>query len=865
MIQKILTCLASLLLYFQIQAQSNQLHPGDIAIIAFQSDNNDQFAFLCLVDMAPSTQIQFSEKGWNASLSNPAFVSTSEGVHTWTSPNNSIPRGTVIVVSFNNLGTSPIANFGTIQSTAAAKLSTSGDELIAFQGSPANPSFIYAFSSRPWINTGTPTSNQSWLPATLINGISARDFSTENDNQYFKLTDYSDIKDSILTAIGNTKNWTRSNTRFSNLPNWHFEISSQYFLKPLANPTLLDSWGPLTDGSGTAPASFLENAALFHISNQSGIIALTNHWTLENLLIPENVFLSIGKYQLSVNELKDSSKGFLMGSDESNLEIRGKSGALRFDNNHAILNKLTLTKSASTHLMSPLKINSNQQIGIVTLGDSATLFTNGFLILSSSERGSSVLAAMGKSAVISGSVEVQKYIPSGKRSFRFLAHPFANSLSLLQLMADIDITGIQGSSNGFTPTNTNNPSAFWYNPIVGDVSQNEMGWTAFTHTNGLGANGWYPKQGIRLNIRGSKGEGLNGLPYIPSAIILHLHDSLNTGDQTAILTKNSSNAGFNLLGNPFASPIDMSKLQIGDHINPNYYLWDPYLGNKGGYACYPFSNSISLPSFAAFFAQTRDSSLGNQILFPETCKNSSGDFLKVLGVSEKITNQLELIVQSDSIIWDRSVIIFKTDASDSVDIYDAKKLMNPELNLFSWSSEKVRLCIDTRSSLHANRIPLGLLATIPKTYQIKVTQFPAIAGFDFYLIDKLKVTKTLLKSGGIYSFQVDSFPLPKDSIRFEIQMLANSIPMNTIEVSKLSCLAFPNPTGDQISLSIQSPQLLPINISVCNALGQSLLKKDLAPSHQVLFEVNMDKWRSGIYFITISNKEEKIVQKIIKY
>ncbi|MEI6087098.1 MAG: T9SS type A sorting domain-containing protein [Bacteroidota bacterium] len=862
---KILSCLATLLFFLPILAQDTHLKPGDIAIIAFQSDNNDQFAFLCLVDIAPTTQIQFSEKGWNASLPTPAFVSTTEGVHTWTAPNVTLARGTVVIISFNSLGTAPLANYGTVRSSAAAKLSTSGDELIAYQGTAVAPEFIYAFGSRPWINSGIPTSNQSWLPSTLINGFTARDFATENDNQYFKWIENADTKDSILAFIGNTKNWTRSNTRFSSLPNWHFQILTNYYLKAATNPIFLESWDTQPNGSGIAPLSFTTTGTVFHLINQTGSIVLTDNWTLDRLMIHENVSLSIKSYQLSITNMMDSSKGFIQGSDESALIIRGKSGPLRFENSNAILNKLILLSGASASLFNKLNIVSHHEIGSVNLGDSAQLNTNGFLILSSSEKGSSTLATMGKGAILTGLVEVQKYIPSGKRNFRFLGHPFANSISLNRLTTDIDITGKDGSLNGFTTTSTNNPSAFWYNPIAGDQNNNEVGWTAFTNTNGFNMNAWQPKQGIRINLRGSKGEGLNGQSYLPSPITLHLKDSLNTGNQVATLIKNAHNDGYNLIGNPFAAEIDMSKLQIGEKIIPNYYLWDPYLGNKGGYICYPFSNSIFLPSFAAFFAQTLDSSMGNQIQFPETCKLSNSKLIKVLGITNKTNNQLELLVEADSIIWDRALFIFKTNGTDSVDFFDAKKLMNPDFSLFSWSAEKVKLCIDTRSNLHATKIPLGLITTLSKTYQLKVNQIPEITGYDFFLIDKFAERKLLLKNGLSYAFVVDSLPLQKDSIRFEIQMTAKSIPVNSIEISKFSCQVFPNPAGNQFTLHIQSPKLLPLSITLYNSLGQPILNKDFDPAHQLQYSISMDKWSAGIYVLKISNKEEMMIQKIIKY
>ena len=61
----------------QIKAQDSLLQAGDIAIIAFQADNNDQFVFVNLATIYPGTKIQFSEKGWDGSLATPAFSSSS--------------------------------------------------------------------------------------------------------------------------------------------------------------------------------------------------------------------------------------------------------------------------------------------------------------------------------------------------------------------------------------------------------------------------------------------------------------------------------------------------------------------------------------------------------------------------------------------------------------------------------------------------------------------------------------------------------------------------------------------------------------------------------------------------------------------
>lgn len=867
MLRRILTSILLLWAFCQIQAQGSQLKPGDIAIIGFQSDNNDQFAFLSLVDMAGGTQIQFSEKGWNGSLAIPAFVITTEGVHTWTAPATGLAKGSSVTISFNSLGTGPLATIGSVISSAAAKLSTSGDELLAFQGLATSPKFLYAFGSRPWINTGTPSSNQSWLPAPLVNGITARDFATENDDQYFKLANYEGSRDSILAAIGNTQNWTRSNTRFANFPDWKFQFLINYYLLPTGSPSLLSSWGTELNGTGLNPNSFSEKGQVFNFKNRSGIIDLLDNWTTGKIYLDQNLTLAIHEFQLNIEAVLDSSKGKFIGSDESQLVIRGKSGSLKFDSLAALLNSLHIDQKATVSLSAPLNIVSGKNKGSLFVGDSATLITNNFLMLAASEKGESMILPVGNGANIAGKVSLQKWIPAGKRNFRFMGHPFANGIALNQLTNDIDITGEAGAVNGFTNTSTNNPSAFWFNAQKADTGLQNIGWTAFTNTNGLANNAWNKLQGIRINLRGKKGEGLNGLPYAASAVTLHLRDSINFGNQKIRLVKNAHNDGFNLIGNPFAASIDMCKLILDSNIVPNYYLWNPYLGNKGGYSCYPFSNTIALPSFSAFFAQTIDSTTGNEILFPETCKISSDNPLRVFGASEKPKNQLELLVEADSIEWDRHLIIFNSTSSDSIDRFDAKKLLNLDLSIFSWSKEKVKLCIDTRSNQLSTKIPLGLIAAINKKFNLRVNQFPDLPDYNLYLLDFKTNNKQLIKEGLSYSFDTDSNTNSKDSIRFEIQLLPknSTTAPSTLNNQGLRCFVFPNPTGNRIYLRINTGKKLPLFLSLRNALGEIIVKEILEPQQQMMHEIFMKNWAAGLYLLVITNGQETITEKIIKY
>jgi hypothetical protein len=201
---------------------------GDIAVVAYQADNPDQFAFLATVDINPGTRVSFTDNGWNGSA-----LSTNENTIVWESPLAGVEAGTVVTfadgVDFS-LGTRISGSFN--------GASTGGDQLLVYQGTTGSPSFIYGLSTTPWITTGSPTSNNSYLPTGLVNGVSALDFASHLDNSYYSAISTTGTREEILAAIGSVAGWTRSNTRFSSLPTWSFTIGSEVIDPLFTDPTM---------------------------------------------------------------------------------------------------------------------------------------------------------------------------------------------------------------------------------------------------------------------------------------------------------------------------------------------------------------------------------------------------------------------------------------------------------------------------------------------------------------------------------------------------------------------------------------------------------------------------------------------------
>ncbi|NEP89472.1 MAG: ExeM/NucH family extracellular endonuclease [Okeania sp. SIO2C2] len=180
------------------------LSSGDIAIIGFNFDNPDEFAFTPLVDIGAGTEINFTDNGWQAAGS----FRANEGTFTWTAPTD-ITAGTII-----NPTVSSIA------------FSVDGDQIIAYQGDSSNPTFIYGLNSQgnPGVWQSDSTSpNTSALPTGLVNGETAVALDEIDNAVYTGIT--SGTQAELLAALGDNSNWSGSNSTRQTMPTNPFSVS----------------------------------------------------------------------------------------------------------------------------------------------------------------------------------------------------------------------------------------------------------------------------------------------------------------------------------------------------------------------------------------------------------------------------------------------------------------------------------------------------------------------------------------------------------------------------------------------------------------------------------------------------------------
>jgi hypothetical protein len=539
----------------------------------------------------------------------------------------------------------------------------------------------------------------------------------------------------------------------------------------------------------------------------------------------------------------------------------------------AVAGNVTVAKTFTINLASGATITQPSSTTNVTLLpgarlviNSATAFpTNGKLTLQSDATGTASIGTLATGASITGNVTVQQFIPSGFRKYRFLSHPFTTAQALSQLTDNIDITGTGGSTNGFTTTSTNNPSAFSFTTANADGgSPTDAGWAAFTSAT---TSSWAQGQGIRVLVRGTKGQTgtLDGTNASPNAVTLDMSGVINTGNVSVNLVTGGSNAtaGFNLVGNPYPSPVDIGAVltAAGSNVGSSFYLRNP---QTGSYITVPVASSYIIPGGTAFFVKANAPST---LAFAETNKSTCTSCATVFRNSS-LQNRLQIKAFQNNLEYDNLYINLGKYSNAYEEANDAIKLTNDALSIYVLSSDKQKLASDYRSVEDKDIIPLGIALPANlgvQTYVLKVSDVQMDAQTTLILFDKLNNTYTTLKEGATYSLQVDpSNPSSIGDKRLQIIISKKAITpiLGATSLNEgIEILA----TAEAITIvNNTTTSLKNTGLSLINLEGQSLLSQSLNLSAGEKISIAAKQFASGLYVVQIQNADTKLSKKVFK-
>ncbi len=498
-----------------------------------------------------------------------------------------------------------------------------------------------------------------------------------------------------------------------------------------------------------------------------------------------------------------------------------------------------------------------------------TFNTNDSLTLASDSVATARVGELTTGTSIIGKIKIQQYIPGGYRRYRFFSHPFNSAISLSQVQRYIDITGLGGASNGFTTTGSNAASAYRLDPYTSNSTMGyDPGWKPFTKINNLAAdtNKLQPHQGIRLFMRGSKGEGLGfTFHYTPSPATITMTGVINQGTQLVTLAKGiDTTQDYNMVGNPYPSPVDIGTVmynakQEGKIRGSAFYVWNPTMGSGGQYMAIPIGSSAPIPySIQALTAfQVRAAYDSAQIQFNENNKTQGASSSLFKPADDILSFK---IYDTNYHLYDMLQIKYNATATDEEDReYDAAKPTGIDFGFYSLSASMRKLAIDTRPYSTQKPTLLGVHSAYEQAYIITADNVPSTGDSPLYLHDKLLSKFILLQQGTEYRFTISKDKATQGDDRFEL----TAQPQPIASGHNITVALAPNPATDEVNLSYNITAPGNVSINLIDMWGVNVYHKETTKNSSIE-TIPLSDLASGIYIVEVRSGTEISQHKLVK-
>ena len=504
------------------------------------------------------------------------------------------------------------------------------------------------------------------------------------------------------------------------------------------------------------------------------------------------------------------------------------------------LMNLTINNSAGTTLQGPLNVT-----GIVTALN-GNLTSAGYLTLVSSSAQTALIDGIGSGNVL-GNVNIQRYLPSAF-GYKYFSSPF-QAATVGELSQEVNLSASFPTFYKYDENNSIDSSG---------VAVYPSGWAKYINP----ANPLIPLTGYAANL----GKG-------SSVIIASMTGLVNNGNLQTILFNHNRKytKGFNLIGNPYPSPIDWNasgwtKTNIDNAL---YFFNASGSQYSGAYSSYV--NGVSsgmadnvIATMQGFFVHVSNGAIPVNatlvITNPVRINNLNPSFKNAV-LDNRAILRFTANFETNNAIEDAAVIYFDNNASLGFNAdLDALKMTNTDFlvpNLYTLTPELRPLSINGMPfpTDSISSIPLGITTFTEGWINLNandITQLPAY--LQIYLLD----TETG-KFRDLKQMPEDRFYLKAGEFnhRFSLVFSLSDLLVPKATAGKMFTLSR---SGEFLIVKANLPSNTRGNLLVTNMLGQVILRREVLEKERV--EINQNA-RTGVYVISLVSGESTCSEKVI--
>lgn len=454
-----------------------------------------------------------------------------------------------------------------------------------------------------------------------------------------------------------------------------------------------------------------------------------------------------------------------------------------------------------------------QPTGKLTVSDGVTL-TAPVTIKSTSEGTATAIGA------VTGSSNIEQYLPGDGRSWWYLSSPVTGATSTLF-----------GSDK------------------VGQYDEATTSYSSpfSTATNLVAGTGYVVKRAVT------------------TAGTYTFAGTLNNGDITLNPTRTGTTAGkrgFNLIGNPYPSYLDWNAAYADAATSNirNAIWYRTYSGGQMTFHTYADADGVPeittgiIPPAQAFWIRVNADGSNGAITFKNTHRSHAGATANPLK-APKINDRPRVRLQvSNGVNTDEALIVAKSYASNGIDNYDIEKMSNSNVEIpeiYSLLNNQEMVINSLNGFTAGQQIALGFRPGKAGEFTISSTQFENVPSeVKVVLKDQLTGVETELNDGVSYSFSSDATTTDN---RFVVSFRAPGTTTGTDIIGDASLQVY----AQASEIVITSAALTGSSISVFSATGQRLFS-GLANNNR---EVVTGNFTPGVYFVKVNAVVKKVSVK----
>lgn len=453
-----------------------------------------------------------------------------------------------------------------------------------------------------------------------------------------------------------------------------------------------------------------------------------------------------------------------------------------------------------------------------------SLTNNGTLTLKSDANGTATLLNTG--TVSTGSYVVEQYL-AGSRNW-YVASPVSNANAL----------------SGFEYWQYNEP----------DGSSATENWTVVSASTPLvPGRGYVVKPSAETTYAFSTTTG-----------------TLNTGVVTVPLTRTVgvTKEGFNLVGNPYPSYLNLNDLLTGD-LETSYWMRSRNAGNTawifdsfnkdGNVAVNNSGKTVTtyVPPMQSFWVRVKSGVASTNLVFNNTMRAHIDEPANRFRAPQN--TPLIRLEMSNGTASDQTVLYAHADASDAFDRFDTHKMLNNSAavpDIYSMLGSQ-KMVINGMQSLPLNiEMPLGILVKEAGSFSIRASEVRAIDA-DIVLIDKLNGNAEWLLNGGAeYQFASST---TTHAERFALVLRAPGTTTGECcnDILGAQTMVFVD-AFKNINISCAMPVNKNAKVAVYNAVGQMLTQQNLENGVARIAVAN-----HGVYLVELNVDGLKTTKRVI--